>query len=781
MKDHQELWPIVRKFEAYRDYPFEAIGPEALETLSQANKSLANEQKKQFKIVLRALECFLQITNQHIVFSDWNSCDFSKIYRTFIGALNSPRFISRPFSWRYAKTRAFNELIVTLQLFVAVPKREVVPVMSGELSPEIQLCVSEFENLTLDEEKTLLWRGWISESKRGGFVLLPLYPIYRRLGKKFTDRLFDVCDTYIAGRRHLSLQTIRPLSTFIGQYEKLHSADDFNDPQFTTEFWNDFYVYYMVMGYRNGEGLSPTSLAIDWGRSYIPFINTALENSGLFAKTWGELPAMDIRRVPGSKTHIKKSADGQEVKTKLLTDIPLQVSDEEALELLFHDIEADFNIFYSWAEKAADDLWKRHEWRKEPKAEGTVRHIQQTGIWHHHRQNWLTNRKNPSHLSNAAVTFEHYGFQTNFDIRLRSLYPCPLYQTALDLGLPVTDALIPHCILLVAEHNEITPAFLEQFELFDKNGNQSGFVETNGNNKLIGYKHRRGAKHAEQKIDLSEHSTNIVRQIIKLTAPLREYLKARGDDNWRYLLLTCKQGFAYPAPIRALSQATTVPIRIKAFADRLAETCDLSIDQRITLIRRFSLTTFRASAGVLVYLRTGSVEEMAKALGHLYCSANLLSSYLPQPILDFFQERWVRLFQTGIIVEAMKDSDHLLASTEFKTMSELDEFLRHHALRILPANLTDPCGQDQGDTSSLGAEVVFGINTGILIALISLQMAVEQASKQVCAKAKYWAEISKRLVLYMRTALDNRVDLQNHLVLAQQKADPSLMRSLIYG
>lgn len=71
----------------------------------------------------------------------------------------------------------------------------------------------------------------------------------------------------------------------------------------------------------------------------------------------------------------------------------------------------------------------------------------------------------------------------------------------------------------------------------------------------------------------------------------------------------------------------------------VTEFCEVSgqcEESMIAFITRLSPTAFRASCGVEVYLDTHSVEAMAKALGHTTYSSALLSSYLPEPILDFF-------------------------------------------------------------------------------------------------------------------------------------------------
>lgn len=770
--------PIISDFAAYAEFPsFGAISAPAVALMTEANTLLARTHRTRFATVLRMMDCYLQITNQNVSLETFGDTRFPDLYCCFVGAINSDRFIDRTSGWRYSITCAFNALAVGIREQLRLPAISTCHPGTGALTDQIGACVDQFNSLPLDDEKVWLWRGWISRNRSGHIVCQHLYPVYARMGRDFTNKLFEACDAYIAARRQRNFSWIKRLAEFIGAYEEKFNRYDLLDSQFATRFWRDFYNFYFVRGFADGKGASISSLQAEWNKNVPFFISEALQMGGIFAAPWGELPGHRDAQTYGAQTHVRRTLGGFEVQTKLLTSIPLAVSDKQALELLFYQIEADINVFVHWAEHAAADLWQRYQRQKELAPRGIVRTIQTVGGGRRGRVNgWLTDRKNPDHLQNAAATLNHYGFLTKADQNIFVLFPLPISQTAHELGLPVTDALLPHCILLVADHPSITPAFLEQFELFDKNGKQTGFTETDRGCVLTGYKHRSGPQHAQKAILLSERATKIVRQVIEITGPLRRYLKDKGDDNWRRLLLTCAQGFSYPAPIPPLSQSTTVPQRAQLFVKRLSTTCNDGIDRRKELVEGFSIPALRASAGVLIYLRTRSAEEMSEALGHAKYDPRLLSRYLPASILDFFQERWVRLFQTGIIVEALRDSTYLLDAAQLKDMNELHEFLSHHALRVLPEAHERP----ECFPGEVKREVAFGLNISILTTMLSLASAVRTSIRQVSARAAYWAKVTDRLVAYLDSELASRDDLQHFLAVAREKSDPSLMQSLIY-
>ncbi|MGA4817534.1 hypothetical protein ACPA9J_34685 [Pseudomonas aeruginosa] len=65
-------------------------------------------------------------------------------------------------------------------------------------------------------------------------------------------------------------------------------------------------------------------------------------------------------------------------------------------------------------------------------------------------------------------------------------------------------------------------------------------------NWLIGFKDRRGSRLSEQKIKLNETTTLLIEQVIEITKPLRDFLRANGDDTWQELFITCGFWFLLP-------------------------------------------------------------------------------------------------------------------------------------------------------------------------------------------------------------------------------------------
>jgi len=770
---------IIRNLRVLENYPFEALDRTVLAILREAKNRLPTLQRRSYDALLRTFECFLQITGYQLSEKDLTNPNFGNICRMFVGALYSKEFIDYPLPTAYYKSRLWLNLLSISKETKASLICVNIQLSTNTVTDDVQFCINLFNRQKLVEEKVWLWRGWPSTNRNGDTRYFPLLPVYKRLGRTFTERFYLVCDQYFSARKGDDISCLNSLTDYIGSYPYDLSPTDFQEPGFVGRFWIDFCEYYFITGFADGNGARPSTLSTDWRYHFTPFVKGTLNPSGLFVEQWGEFPSPEPRHVHGSRTHLITQDDGVVVKTKLLTYVPLHVSDEEAIKLLFESIQHDVDVLVNWAEKAVKEMGNRCKNRQTMAPNGQVRRIQKKGMIHGGHQ-WLTDRNNPEHLQNAAATLAEHGYMTNTDADLQLLYPPPITQTAKELGLPVTNSLIPHCILLVASHPQITPSFLEKLELFDKNGKQVGFVPTDSGYQLVSHKDRRGHKLAQQIISLTAHTTEVVSQIIALTQPLRDYLKERKDDSWRYLFLTCGRGFAYPSRIKSLSNATSEPVRCHQLADALGDTSSLSYEKRLALAKQFSLQSLRASAGVLVYLNTKNAERMAKALGHKKYDYSLLSRYLPEPLLIFFQERWIRVFQTGMIVEALKESEYLLQATDFQNMDELHVFLNLHALKTLPDQSTTSNPSDPLQLNGK-CEVVFGMNTSILTVLISLQMAVEGATGRVCGTAVYWAGIGAHLITYLESDRHGRQDLRDCLTTAQSRANPETMREIIHA
>lgn len=503
---------------------------------------------------------------------------------------------------------------------------------------------------------------------------------------------------------------------------------------------------------------------------FISNVQEVFIDSGKWVTPFGGLPKPVARGAHYQKTRLRKTDDGVVVHEKLITSVPLHVTDEQAIEIIFSDISRDMRIVCKWAASRVLEIRKRQKIRD----------------WN------ITQLKSAEDIQPANCTeldrkiyssFSKDGFNP-LEAHIRSNIDLHVSRPHLNdvLAIPLPKHLFPFMCLLTAIHPEITSGFLYEFELYDKHGHLTGFKKDDSAYIFTGFKLRAGTP--EKKIHLKPRAAAIVRMIIELTEPLRNYLKSKGDDNWRRLFLSAGKAYAEPMPPSPVYWSVKNLKNNAKLADELesqfARLTSLNGDQLRKFLSRISLSTIRASAGVIVFLKTKSVDAMAKALGHSKYDPNLLSHYLPDALVEFFQSRWIRIFQKAIIAHAMRDSPLILEALQFESLAEVTEFLKQNALKDIPD--CDPKDLDLTiDEIDIKSQVFIQIDAGILTTLLSIQQAILHAdkSREICGTARYWADVT---VLVTKNIVNgNDRLLKNHLDVAMKHCDGKKMEKLVYA
>lgn len=469
-----------------------------------------------------------------------------------------------------------------------------------------------------------------------------------------------------------------------------------------------------------------------WNKFVEAFKEIFLDNQILPRLSY-DLPRAPSHNMKGFEKRIKVK-NGIEVKSKLITEIPLNITDDIALEILFKKINSDVELTLKWANHNIKEL-----------------------------------------ISLYDKSFSQECFNKSAQ-EIKKILDSKEFLRDIKSTLLTTNALEPFMFLLINEHPQITESFLVNFELYDNNNNLSGYVKTDDNYYLIGYKKRRGADLAEQKILLNKKSKKIIDIIIDLTSNYRDYLKNKNNDDWRYLFIHGGENGIKPQKTTKTFVPAPSNLNVQEGKKRIQfvmEKTNCTIEEATRFVTNMTMTKLRASKAVQLYLIQNDTQKMAEALGHKSYRPELLSFYLPEPILDFFQSRWIRIFQKGIICEAMKDSKNLFKASNFKSMKDLEEFINLHALKNIP-NIKKSDKQ-----LSLNDEIYIGVNQDILSVLLSLEKAVELAENEVSAKALYWSKFSSKLQQEI-TANKANIQFVKDLEKAKNKLKPQIFKDIIY-
>lgn len=456
-----------------------------------------------------------------------------------------------------------------------------------------------------------------------------------------------------------------------------------------------------------------------------------------------------------------------------LVDIPLRIKDEEVIEVIKQRLERDLTHIKTKAHQLFEEINRRQERNEIYRREGVVK------PWGHGNNSLNYGFEiGLNNLKNTVATFYHYGFGKTLNYT-KFLGFDSASELSKELSLPTNSTIYTLTALLILEHPSITPSWLKKWEMYDKSGAQVGFKQSNNLWVAVSYKDRRGARNSQQQVILNDYSKSIVETIVKHTQFTRESLKLRGDRNWRYTLLTA-------TPSRAMRPHDMK--RRNKFHEELATTSFRSSGEIIlseaeakALSKMITHRSIRKAVGLQVYLRTNSLQAVAEALGHKKVNVWLLSIYLPKPLMDFFNSRWVRQFQNAIVFEAMKGSPYLFDAIDL-SQDEITEFIENHGIGKLPDHLNRAYGfvpkstKDPNDNEHID-EVTFTISTALLQLLIAIKTVVENADEEdnFVDIVTTWYESAVFILTSLSLESKNHVDVLP--LLKEAKANPlNIMR-----
>lgn len=765
---------IIKNILAIRHHPFNAIDAAVVEVILEGQemvRSTVKNPKKSYTISLdlTLLEGYCDLTDQRITMETLRSPAIETIMQGFAKAVAGKELIDLSIK---AGRKPCRKIYYALN---AARKKypDFYPVEWDftQYHPDPAICHAI---ATASDDKRWYWEGWYLKGKLDGRD--NVYPRLAQLvipyGHEFIRSVDAELQNHYLDRANSFSVEWNHMFDYLSKHHSSWPLHKFQNESGVRSFMAVFtHAYFTAAKKAAKDGKAQIK---NWGK----FLNSVEE---CLCKTniWSTLTA-PIKRPPPLKKHpsetkTKQHDNGMIVQEKLLTDIPLHVTDAEAVEILFFHIKRDVATVRGWATAQYEDLKARYTRRI------SLAQEDQPILQPHANYAY----KNYS-LADICTTLE----DTASTVRQEYLCKIYNYQTgenfgAIELahtfGFPTAHSLLPLQCLLVLEHPEITTEFLKSFELYNAHGQLTGFDKEN--RLLIGYKDRKQPEVREQIIELSDYTYTIVMDIIDFTALPRRGLRADNDDAWRYLFLTTGRAFK-PYKIAGIPGWNESEFEgVSGLRERLIKDfsphSDLPEGELVEFIKRIRLKSIRASRAVEVFLQTKSTDKMSKALGHERYYPDLLSHYLPDALLAFIKARWIRVFQKALVCEAMKDSPYLFRVTQFATMDELDTFLENHRIKEIPSQAADPERKAQVEQVEK-SEAILSIGVPFLASLLSLEAAVSASldRARVCGKAEYWASLADKIKTEILGG--RRAELKKYLEAAMKLVDPRKMEALIY-
>lgn len=753
---------IIKSSQYLQNYPLQALDDALAYQMLQASTDV-DEVKG---AALRLFDCHCHCLDEQLELHSLEPAKIQWLLESFLGSLSTGDLVSFDENYVRRLSRAAIGMVGGLKELLP----GLVPITWSSKGFGKFHGVWEASKHKLNPETVSFWGGWMIKDQKGKPVYLCLAEMYKTHGSAFTIAFYEAMRRDALKRCKTQSNMINKLANFIAENANRFPKEVFQSPDLMTEFAEAYFWEYQSSEYERNE--NPTLNARTW-RTMRLIIVRALLKPAIWKADEKAFVIPAGQGTPGSDRNIKKNKHGIEVKDKLLTEVPLHVTDIEAIDLLYGEVRRDLRTVEKYGLSQALQIRRAQRKRIREAPLGNILEIKD-------RKSRAYNDFNKTGLRNIYHTFEAEGMSTTVAARAR--YGERLPELALLLGMPTTYSLFPFQCLLAMYHPEITASFLEDLSLWDGKKRVS-FIKTNKGYELIGYKDRRGSRNSEQKILLSPKAAALVRMVEQITDPLRQYLKKQNDPNWQKLFLTSGSSFNYPISASTNILSSNRIEYSKSVRDmmlsQLAPHSDKQGDELIDFLKKLCLSRVRAQAAVADYIKNHSLTRLARKLGHANYNKDLLDSYLPVAIYDFFATRYVRIFQKGIICEAMKDSRHFLRATKFENFEQLHDFLSRYALKEIPENLRTMTDNKIADGEIV--EVGVSVSAASMTALLSVREAVRRSNTpdRIRGLAKYWAAVCDKIESFILNSRDK--NLHKHLAVAQENQNSNLYAGMIYA
>lgn len=688
---------------------------------------------------------------------------FVELQDLFYSALASNKFNALTPSVRLTYARTFYTFLRELRQKFSIQLSSFVPNSNKFLSVEL---AQVFDEMDLCPAETGKMQPFLLTDKKGVSYNVLLAPMAEVLGRDFTSK-FHAALNDIA-RAKAKDTALRDFGTTFAKFiaARAEASQSITEAQLQdSKFVRDMVVDFMETHFRkmlNMKGGAKegtlASLQKTWSR-YANYLDILIAKN-VFAK-----PLFGIPEGKPSLTYVKEvrhqrksdpNDDESGVTHKLLTPVPLHLSDEATTAVIFGQINQDFTTVQNWLDAHLEGLWQFYE-------RGTsLANSQPYRLLEGEDQIELLNpKKNPEALVEAVRYFkqEYNGYVDTSQIETAA-YPDKVARNGVSkvklaqlLGVPNREDAMAMMAYLTSIDGRFTESALADAKLLDRNGTRINAVNSGDNTLTLSVLKERAGQQGWHDVILSGRAYVFIQRWLQLTGPLRQYMKDNHVKGWQNLFIYSGQPLSKPA---FFIRTSNINSYFRAFAQRDGTTLG-ELAEFVTINR------IRAQKGILKFLEDFDIKAMARELGN--DPETSMRHYLPDAIWDYFAVRWIRIFQNLLIVEATRGTPYMARALRFKNATELDRFLKNHALEpLIPQSATEPDlfaaqeledGQefDQRSTPPV-KEIMVAASHGIFSTLLSVKDAVEfslAAGDKVHDKALYWYEFAKRLQAHIES------------------------------
>jgi hypothetical protein len=763
--------------------------PAVQKALSPAFKKLLSDNTNKGRVVMNNYAAYISTFKA----AGYEALDILNSSESLLNQLRG--FVGFIYS-QYDCRQAYYVAHTVIRVFKAITKNAInTPQLSAiKVNEGIGQCIDEFKNLQVSPGRLAYLDGWQLKSKEGRVFNFAIGEFHEAFGDDLTADIYHHVFEYGTTQKYGSLRIgVNALTDLLNSFTRhCNGADDLRT-QLKANKLSALLEKVMWCSFSNHlvkENKSATFFKV-WAVA-INVFKICFIDSGLIDEPFRPILTPSFKE---DSQPIAKLATGGKLTSNeeqlWLASIPLHIKDEAVIQIIEDRLrESEEHVRASY-HAVFERIKEKHERNLKFAKTGRVKPIRCGGVGGGVKKNEYV-RVGRAHLENSIATFYEHGIGTTVadqDVFFGGSHTNHdnLNNSALinELNLPTTSTLGALCTLLVLEHPQLTPSALQNWELFDKKGQMTGYKQVSGSYVIVVYKNRKGALKAQQDIVLNEYSQSIVKTLISHTELARHYLKANPstdeyqENAWRHMLIR--------ADLNKASWCGNFADNIRAtfmnFAYRqwvYNHSSSMNEYDKLLLSKSVGLRSCRKVRAIRTYIKTHSLREVAEVLGHETVNVDLLNKYLPSALMNFFNARWIRQFQNALIYIAMQESDYLFEAVDIKP-ENLDEFLQNHGIHDIPKlfgkfkNDATLSLVEEEEPRERFDEVTLTITKNVMRVLIAIKSVVDRSKELQDGQTfrdivSTWYEAAT--LILTEDARENTINVERSQLIATAKKSP---------
>lgn len=218
--------------------------------------------------------------------------------------------------------------------------------------------------------------------------------------------------------------------------------------------------------------------------------------------------------------------------------------------------------------------------------------------------------------------------------------------------------------ILIAENPKFTPTSLKEADYFSSDEKPIHYYNSDLGCLMWSVSKPRAT--ARKASALPRRSQKVYAQVVRATLKSRWKLMSNGNPQYRKLFLTST--FKWVGMCNSIDQIFTTDLGESLYAVLESDLAAVGVSKK-----SFSLKRIRGTQALIAFLKEGTYQSVANTLGNSI--AVVKSHYIPKWLMNRWNVRILRIFQTKLIVLATKDKPWQVEASDFLTKEDLFKFI----------------------------------------------------------------------------------------------------------